>query len=118
MAWDSSRPVPWTRLIRDWLLYVGIMLVVFLVVLRDRVSAGTTAGLLASGPLFVILGAVLAKFGYTRKTMKDLRVQTQTQAAQRTQQPIGSAARPRPKPAPTKRTSTGSRNRPTSKRKR
>ena len=118
MAWDSSRPVPWKRLIRDWLLYLAIMMVVFAAVLRDRMSAGTTAGLLVSGPLFVILGAVLAKFGYTRRTLKDLRAETQTKAAHRARQPIGSAAGPRGKPAPTRRTSTESRSRPTSKRKR
>ena len=118
MAWDSSRPVPWKRLIRDWLLYLGIMMVVFLVVLKDRVSAGTTAGLLASGPLFVILGAVLAKFGYTRRTLKELRVESEAKAVQRAKQPVGSGAGPRPRPAPTKRTSSGSRSRPTSKRKR
>ncbi len=118
MAWDSCRPVPWKRLIRDWLLYLAIMMVVFVVVLRDRMSAGTTAGLLVSGPLFVILGAVLAKFGYTRRTMKELRAQSQAQAAQRAQQPVGSAAGPRAKPAPTKRTSSGAGGRPGSKRKR
>lgn len=118
MAWDSTRPVPWKRLIRDWLLYLVIMIVVFVVVLKDQVSAGTTVGLLASGPLFVILGAVLAKFGYTRKTMKQLRSESQSREAAKAQQPLGSAGGPRTRPAPTKRTSTGAKNRPTSKRKR
>ena len=117
MAWDSSRPVPWRRLIKDWLLYLVIM-TVFLIILKDNVSAGTAAGLLASGPLFVILGAVLAKFGYTRKTMKQLRAETRAKAAHQTKPSLAPSMGPRARPAPTKRTSTGSRNRPTSKRKR
>ena len=54
MAWDSSRPVPWTRLIRDWLLYVGVMVVVLLIVSRDRLSPGIFAGLFVSGGAFVL----------------------------------------------------------------
>ena len=38
MAWDKSRPVPWQRLIRDWLLYIGIMTAIFLVAFRGRSS--------------------------------------------------------------------------------
>ena len=39
MAWDSTRPVPWRRLIRDWLLYVGVVIVIFLIIFRDRISS-------------------------------------------------------------------------------
>ncbi len=35
MAWDSSRPVPWRRLIREWLIYVAIMAAIFLIFFRD-----------------------------------------------------------------------------------
>ena len=51
MAWDSSRPVPWQRLIRDWLLYVAIMVIVFAFVYRDRLTPGIFACLLASGTI-------------------------------------------------------------------
>lgn len=112
--------MPWRRLIRDWVMYLGVMIVVFVVVFRDRVSAGTTAGLMASGPLFVGLGAVLAKFGYTRKTLKQLRSEAPQREAEaqarRATDPARSGSRNRP--APTKRTSTGPQHRPTSKRKR
>ena len=122
MAWDSSRPVPWTRLIRDWLLYVGVMVVVLLIVSRDRLSPGIFAGLFVSGPVFVLFGAALAKLGYQRKTLKDLRAETAArtteQAAERAASGRGGATSPsRPRPAPTKRTSGGG-NRPSHRKKR
>ncbi|MEX0848071.1 MAG: hypothetical protein WD023_09860 [Ilumatobacteraceae bacterium] len=118
MAWDSSRPVPWKRLMRDWVLYVGIMVVVFLIIYRDRVTPGLFAGLFISGPMFVAIGAVLAKFGYTRKTMKDLKAESAVRASEKQATPVAaSTGRPRSKPAPTKRTSGGS-NRPSSKQRR
>jgi hypothetical protein len=118
MAWDSSRPVPWKRLVRDWVMYVGIMTVVFLIVYRDRITPGLFAGLLISGPMFVVIGAVLAKFGYSRKTMKELRAESATRAAEKQAATASTTTGgSRPKPAPTKRTSGGS-NRPSSKQRR
>lgn len=111
MAWDATRPVPWQRLIRDWLIYVAIMTVVFLVVLRDDLSPGPFIGLAVSGPMFLVIGAVLAKFGYQRKTLRQLRAETAVReaekAAARATTPAGRA-----RPAPTRRTSTGPSNRP------
>jgi hypothetical protein len=104
VAWDSNRPVPWQRLIRDWLLYVGIMAVVFVLIYRDELSAGPFVGLLISGPLFVAVGAVLAKFGYQRKTFRDLRAEGEARRA--TPQPAAPVG-VRRKPPPTRRTSTG-----------
>ena len=112
MAWDSNRPVPWKRLIKEWAIYAGIMAVILIIVFRD---AGRLlpilGGLIISGPIYFLFGAVLAKFGYQRKTLSELR----TPRAE----PRGSstAAEPgaRSKPAPTRRTSTGPSNRPRSK---
>jgi hypothetical protein len=118
MAWDSTRPVPWRRLVRDWVLYIGVMTVVFVVAFRDRISAGLVVGLLVSGPLFVAIGAVLAKLGYQRKTLRELRAQSTERAAAAASTPAAVRARPPSRPAPTKRTSTGPSRRPTSKRKR
>jgi hypothetical protein len=98
--------VPWQRLIRDWLLYVGIMAVVFVVVYRDELSAGPFVGLLISGPLFVAVGAVLAKFGYQRKTFRDLRAEADARRAAAAE-PAAAAAGARRRPPPTRRTSTG-----------
>ena len=105
MRWDSSRPVPWARLMREWLIYVGIMAIIFALFFRERGIFGAAVGLLVAGPLYLGLGAVLAKLGYQRKTIKELR-------AERSQPTSGSStptSSSRPRPAPTKRTSGGTR---------
>ncbi len=120
MAWDSSRQVPWQRLIRDWLIYVAIMTVMLAIVARDRLDAGLFGGLLVSGPIFVLVGAVLAKLGYQRKTLKQLRRDADAKATERADaagiaRPIVSTSRS--KPAPTRRTMGGG-SRPAQRRKR
>ncbi len=112
MAWDSSRPVPWQQLIRSWLVYVAVMTVVFLAFFRDRPLAGLFAGLLVSGPLYVLLGWVLAKFGYRRKTWRQLREERPAAGASDRDDRSSDEPRPRPKPAPTRRTGGGSGGRP------
>lgn len=113
MAWDSTRKVPWRRLIREWLIYVGIAsvgFVIYYLAKGKKLEIGLFAGLLSSGPMYLVFGGVLAKFGYQRKTMKDLRA---TKAAQpvavsaRSGSGRGGAAGVRNRPAPTRRTSTG-----------
>jgi hypothetical protein len=101
VAWDSTRPVPWRRLIREWLVYVAVMAVVFVLFFRDGGLLGIFAGLLVSGPLYVLLGAVLAKFGYQRKSWKELRAEPRPErgAAEET-----TAVGPKAKPMPTRRT--------------
>ena len=113
MAWDSSRPVPWRRLIREWLIYVaiaGVAFVVYYLARGKKVEIGLFAGLLSSGPMYLLFGGVLAKFGYQRKTMKELRAQRPVAAAARsgsTSSGSGGTGGVRARPAPTKRTSTG-----------
>lgn len=112
MAWDPTRTVPWGRLVREWLVYVVVMAIVFILFLRDSVSVGSVVGLLASLPMYLLAGFVLAKFGYQRKTFKDLR-----QASRPAPSP--SPTHRRTTPARTSRTSTGpSQHRPNNKRKR
>lgn len=99
MAWDSSRPVPWRRLAREWLIYVALMAGVFLLFFRDRPLFGIFVGLLASGPLYLGIGYVLAKLGYQRKSFRDLRAERPA-PADATPEVNG----PKPKAAPTSRT--------------
>jgi uncharacterized membrane protein YGL010W len=95
-------------------LYALIMVGVLLFLVRDNVI-GALAGVLVSGPLYLALGTVLAKFGYRRKTMAELRADRESskQAAREEEQQKESRGRP----PPTSRTSGGS-NRPKSKRRR
>ncbi len=114
MAWDSSRPVPWNRLIREWLIYAAIMSAVFLIFFRGDNVLGAIAGVLISGPLYLAFGATMAKFGYQRTRLKDVRGAAKNSAA-----PVAAESTaaddpaPRPKPAPTSRTAGGG-NRPKS----
>jgi hypothetical protein len=117
MAWDSSRPVPWQRLIREWLIYVAVMAVVLLVIFRSSNVIGAFAGLLVSGPLYLLMGFVLAKLGYQRKTLKQMRTpQTETRGSRKKKSKSGDdtddgSTAEKSRPAPTKRTSGGG-NRP------
>jgi hypothetical protein len=111
VAWDSNRPVPWRRLTREWLVYVAIMAVVFVVFFRDRNLVGIFAGLLISGPMYLAFGFALAKLGYQRKSLRELRSEPRKQ--RETPDDSATAAAARAKPAPTKRTGgTGTASRP------
>ena len=114
MGWDDSRPVPWRRLTKEWLIYAAIMLAIFLVFFRDRNIAGIVLGLLVSFPLWIGFSYVLAKFGYQRKSVGEVRA-ARTASAGATETTTTAAAT-KARPAPTKRTAGGP-NRPTKKRK-
>lgn len=87
---------------REWLVYAVVMIVAFVVFLRDSVSGASVLGLAASYPLYLGFGAILAKFGYQRKTFRDLRNE-----ARRPPTESRSTVDTRSRPAPTRRTSTG-----------
>jgi hypothetical protein len=106
--------VPWKRLIKEWAIYAGIMAVILMVVFRDGGRLlPILGGLLVSGPIYFVFGAVLAKFGYQRKTLAEMRT---PRAAPRGSTADSAEPATRSKPAPTRRTSTGPSNRPRSKR--
>jgi len=113
MAWDSTRTVPWRRLVREWLIYVAIAsagFVVYYVARGKAIQVNIFIGLISSGPMYLLFGAVMAKFGYQRKTMKELRASRPapgTPRATRGAAAEPAVAGPRPKPPPTKRTTTG-----------
>lgn len=112
--------MPWQRLVREWLVYAAIMTVIFVLFFSESGLIGALAGLFVSGPLYLGLGAVLAKLGYRRKTIKELRAERTSPPSARSgsDDGHGSTAASRPRPAPTKRTSSGPTNRPRSKRRR
>ena len=112
MAWDSTRTVNWRRLTREWVVYAVVMAAVFVILLRDNVTAGSVVGLAASFPMYLIFGAVLAKMGYQRKTLSDLRRETPARTSRSSRQSSSSTnastSQPnRSRPAPTSRTTTG-----------
>lgn len=124
MAWDSSRPVPWRRLTREAAIFLVLGAIIFAVIIKDTKPA-SYIGLVAGMLLFVGFSAVLAKFGYSRQSMRQLRAAEAanprpTRRTRRgrpsTTQTAAAAAIARTKPAPTRRTSTGPSQRPNRKR--
>jgi hypothetical protein len=96
---------------REWVIYAVFMSVIFALFFRESGLVGALSGLLVSGPLYLGLGAVLAKLGLQRKSISQLR-------RERASTDSGSAGKggssssgsttagsgPRPRPAPTRRT--------------
>jgi hypothetical protein len=106
MPWDSSRVVPWRRLIKEAALFGALMVLVFGLVAKP--DAGAYVGLVLGLVFYVALMAALAKFGYSRKSLADLRAEREALAAAKAPRAAPTAARG--KPAPTKRTGGGSRS--------
>ena len=112
MAWDSSRPVPWKRLIIEYLVIGIVIAVVALVVSKDRRAANYWTIAMAA-PIYLGFGYVLAKLGYARKSLAQVRAEAAAAQAKKAASTSSSAGRP--KPAPTSRTSSGPSQRPAKK---
>ena len=110
MAWDSTRPVPWKRLTIAWVV-IGLIVAAVSWFGTDNHRAESYISILLAGFVYLGVGAVLAKFGYARKSLKQIR--TETAARQAVSSTASTAVRGRP--APTRRTSTGPSNRPKKK---
>ena len=110
MAWDSSRPVNYRRLLKEWAIYAAIMMAIALVLLRGRNPAGLIAGVVLSLPLYVGFSAAMAKLGYQRKTLSEMRTPRASSSAS-TSPGTSSAAATRAQVKPTKRTNASTRRR-------
>ena len=100
--------MPWRRLLREFAIYAAIMAVVLLIITRGNDTVPLLIGLVAALPLYVGLGALMAKLGYQRKSLAELRTPRATSTGSAAPSPTGTE---RPRPAPTRRTSAGA-NRP------
>jgi hypothetical protein len=92
---------------REWVIYAVFMSLIFAMFFRDRGLAGALSGLLVSGPLYLGLGAVLAKLGLQRKSISQVRkeraaAESGSTPAKSRSGSTGSGVRARP--APTRRT--------------
>ncbi|MBK8333204.1 MAG: hypothetical protein IPL07_12670 [Acidimicrobiaceae bacterium] len=74
MAWKSANPVAWKRLCIEWAV-IGTVVAVVSLVATDNRNAGSYLTILLGGFVYVAFGAVLAKFGYQRKTLKQIRAE-------------------------------------------
>jgi hypothetical protein len=119
MAWNMSRPVPWQRLMREWVIYAAVMGVIFLLIFNDGNTIGALAGVLVSGPLYLGFGWVLAKFGYQRKTLKELRTPQAGRGRSDSEDDEDDDAPTTKRPvAPTSRTAGGGKRPPSKKKQR
>jgi Ca2+/Na+ antiporter len=110
MGYDASRPIPWRRLLREAAIYLVVASVAVALIV-DRPSAGTYGGLVLGMLFYVLFVALLAKFGYERQSLRQLRERSRTEARHKAATPT--TAQPvRQRPAPTRRTSTGPSQRP------
>lgn len=123
MAWDAARPVPWRRLLKEGSVFLALGLIGFALFVKNT-RAGSYIGLVIGMAIYVGFSAVLAKFGYTRQSMKEARQTQMARSKERSERKGSSKAgatratsRPvRPRPPPTRRTSTGPSQRPNRKR--
>ena len=89
-------------------------IVVVVIAATNKPVANGAFTLLFSGVVYVGFGAVMAKLGYARKSLAQMRADAAaTPRARARTAPVAASTRPRP--APTKRTSSGT-NRPPKKR--
>ena len=116
MAWYSRREVPWKRLLIEWAVISAGIAIVTMAFGSSR-PAETAFAILLSGVIYLGFGAILAKFGYARKSLKQLRAESAIAAQQKAAAASGGSGggAPRARPAPTKRTSTGPSQRPRKK---
>jgi hypothetical protein len=101
---DASRPVPWGRLLRLFLVYAVIANVIFFVFFRDDFGAGALVGTVMGGTAYLVISYVLVKFGWDPPMLR-ARANAR-EAAERASTPA-TPTRPAAggtKPAPTKRT--------------
>jgi hypothetical protein len=105
--------VPWRRLLVEWLIIALVVAVVSLLVTHNR-NLGSYLTIVFGGAIYVGFGALLAKLGYSRKTLSHLRAEAAA-APPRTVGRSPNTSVSRSKPAPTKRTSTGPSQHPTKK---
>jgi len=103
MAWNASNPVPWKRFCIEWLV-IGTVVALVSLIANNNQKWGSYLAIVFGGVVYVLLGAVLAKFGYQRKTLKQIRAAA---AATPPRQVGANAPAGRPRPAPTSRTGGG-----------
>jgi hypothetical protein len=109
MRFDRNRPVPWRRLLTEWAV-IGVVIALVSWFSTDNHKVESYLSIILAGGIYVLFGALLAKLGYARKTLRQLRAEAATPTPARASTPTS-----RPRPAPTSRTSGGG-NRPTRKR--
>ena len=110
--YDATRPVPWAKLLRLFLIYAVIANAVFLLLFRDDFGWGAVLGTAMGGIAYLAISAVMVKFGWDPPM---LRAKQNAQEARLKASGTATPSAPAPpadrgRPAPTKRTNAGNPN--------
>jgi hypothetical protein len=104
--YDATRPVPWARLLRLFLIYAVIANAVFLLLFREDFGWGAVLGTAMGGVAYLAISAVMVKFGWDPPMLR-ARQNAQEARAKATAQSAPPPPAERGRPAPTKRTNAG-----------
>ena len=115
MKWDSSRSIPWKRLSIEWAVVAAVVAAVSFTAASNR-SPSSYLALVLGGVVYLSVGAAMAKLGYQRKTLKQIRAEAAAAPRRPAAASQPKAVTTRPRPAPTKRTSGGPGHRSTKRR--
>ena len=97
MAWDSTRRVPWKKVLTPFALYAVVAFVLFSV-LGKGFDAGLIVGIAAGGVVYALLAAVMVKFGWSPPMFQSKEERAATAAAnaeRRAARAAAKSARPR-----------------------
>jgi hypothetical protein len=116
MAWDSTRRVPWKKVLTPFALYALVAVVLFSV-LGKGFDTGLLVGVAAGGVIYALLAAVMVKFGWNPPMFQSRTERAEAAAAASERRAARAAAKSggksggkagaepaRAKPAPTRRT--------------
>jgi hypothetical protein len=108
--YDATRPVPWAKLIRLFLIYAVIANAVFLLLFREDFGWGALVGTAVGGIAYLAISAVMVKFGWDPPMLRAKQNAQEAQAkASGSTRSAPAAPAERARPAPTKRTNAGNR---------
>jgi hypothetical protein len=116
MAWDSTRRVPWKKVLTPYALYAVVALVLF-TILNKGFDPGLLIGVAAGGVIYSLIAAIMVKLGWNPpmfQSKEERAARAQIAAERRAERAAakggsrsGKSAAPttgRPKPPPTRRT--------------
>jgi hypothetical protein len=124
MAWDSTRRVPWKKVLTPFALYAVVAVVLFSI-LGKGFDTGLLVGVAAGGVIYALLATVMVKFGWNPPMFQSREERAAAAAASSERRAARAAAKSggkapdpaaRAKPAPTRRTNATNRRAKTTRR--
>ena len=83
VAWDSSRQVPWAKLVKPFVLYFVVANAAMLAIAPKKYGAGTFIGTVLGGVFYLLIGIVAIKFGWQPLSYAQRREQAAARAQER-----------------------------------